>query len=207
MDVQADQGSVTAYPAVEARWKAQYAQIPLDVRSLRRPMTRCALEQCKGMCCYDGVYLHDDEPTRLQTLAAQETEFFQTIGLDLPARVVVESAWRGVIAGPKTAVKPANLSERVPGFPAHFANSACVFHLDDGRCGLQLLSLAHGKHPWFYKPTTCWLRPLMLLPGRRRCSPCPTQPRIRITMPITLAISASRSADGRWRVGGPPMRC
>lgn len=165
MDVQADHGSLTAYPAVESRWKAQYAQIPLDVGSFRRPLTRCALAQCQGMCCYDGVYLHDDEPPRLQALARQEAAFFRAIGLDLPAQVVVEAAWRGVIAGPKTAVKPASLAERVPGFPAHFANSACVFHLDDGRCGLQVLSLAHGKHPWFYKPTTCWLRPLMLSHG------------------------------------------
>ena len=46
------------------------------------------------------------------------------------------------------------------GFPDHFSDTACVFHLDDGRCGLQVLSVARGRHPWHYKPTGCWLHPL-----------------------------------------------
>lgn len=141
MEGQADQVSWTAYPEVEERWKVRFAQIPIDVRSFLRQIARCALEQCQGMCCYDGVYLNEEEAARIQALAEQEADFFRTIGLDLRARVVVDGEWRGVIAGKKTAVKPDNLSERVPGFPKHFGNMACVFHLNDGRCGLQLLSV------------------------------------------------------------------
>jgi hypothetical protein len=37
-----------------------------------------------------------------------------------------------------------------------------VFLLKDGRCGLQVLSEADGKHPWYYKPFTCWLQPIKL---------------------------------------------
>jgi hypothetical protein len=47
-------------------------------------------------------------------------------------------------------------------YPVHFNETACVFLLNDGRCGLQILSERDGKHPRYYKPFTCWLQPIKL---------------------------------------------
>ena len=151
---------LTAFPRTEARLRRLLAGARLDAASLQRPLHRCDLAACQGMCCYDGIYLEDDEAEVIIDLARREAAFFHDLGLNLPASVVVQGDWRGLMRGPKTAVRPDALSARVAGFPAHFNDTACVFHLPDGRCGLQLLSVARGKHPWHYKPSGCWLHPL-----------------------------------------------
>jgi hypothetical protein len=89
------------------------------------------------------------------------------MGIDLPAAVVEKSEWNGV-AGVKTAVRPFPFRSYVKNYPDHFNETACVFLLDDGRCGLQVLSIQEGKHPWFYKPFTCWLQPIKLTDGEVR---------------------------------------
>jgi hypothetical protein len=151
---------LTAFPKTEAFLRWMLADAPLDVASLARPIRRCRLEDCKGMCCYDGIYLDDEEARVLVKLARDEADFFRDLGLNLPAEVVVDGNWEGLVSGPKTAVAPWPAAEGVPGFPPHFHATACVFHLPDGRCGLQVLSTARGRHPWYFKPTGCWLHPL-----------------------------------------------
>jgi len=83
------------------------------------------------------------------------------MGLILPEKVVEKSEWNGVI-GTKTATRPFPFRSLVQDYPAHFNETACVFLLDDGRCGLQILSEQEGKHPWYFKPFTCWLQPIKL---------------------------------------------
>lgn len=161
--------SLTAFPEEERQMRQQLARAPLARASLRRPLPSCDLTHCRGMCCHDGVYVEDEAADVLEALAKQEAGFFASLGLDLPARVIVEGSWRrGLVQGKKTAVVPHSFSHTVPGFPAHFPDTACVFHVADGRCGLQVLSEARGRHKWYYKPIGCWLHPLTTSYGGRR---------------------------------------
>jgi hypothetical protein len=116
------------------------------------------------MCCYDGVYVDDSTAAVLRRVAREEAPFFRDLGLTLPPEVIVEGEWNGLVSGLKTAVVPRPFSAQVEGFPAHFEDTACAFLLPDGRCSLQVLSLARGRHPWYYKPTTCWLHPITIEP-------------------------------------------
>ena len=163
MPASADKPSLTAYPRTEAFLRRTLVTAPVHFDSLLRPLRRCDLEQCKGMCCYDGIYLSLEEADVVAQLARTEADFFHGIGLHLPRKVVVRSSWENLISGKKTAVAPWPVPQTVEGFPPHFHATACVFHLADGRCGLQALSEAHGRHPWHFKPTGCWLHPLTSL--------------------------------------------
>ena len=87
----------------------------------------------------------------------------------------MEGEWEGLVSGLKTAVVPRPFSAEVDGFPDHFEDTACVFLLPDGRCSLQALSLARGRHPWYYKPSTLLAAPHHHRAGDgRRRGPGPT---------------------------------
>src|SRR5438067_126581 len=152
--------SFTAFPQTEALLRERFADACVDAESLRRPLQRCDLAVCKGMCCHDVVYLEDDEAEVLRELAVREADFFAALGLRLPELVVIEGSFLGLVEGPKTATVPRAWRDRVPNYPPHFADTACCFLLQDGRCSLQVLSEARGKHRWHFKPTGCWLHPL-----------------------------------------------
>jgi hypothetical protein len=157
--------ALTAYPGTEVALRSTLATAPLDAPSFARPLARCSLAACRGMCCYDGVYVNDEEAEVIEEVVRQEAGFFSKLGLNLAERVIVDGEWEGQVSGKKTAVVPHAFASEVPHFPEHFKDTACVFHLDDGRCGLQVLSEARGHHPWYYKPFTCWLHPISLAPG------------------------------------------
>jgi hypothetical protein len=152
--------SRTAFPKAEAQLRHELAEAKLNVESLRRPLVRCDLNTCLGMCCHDGVYLSEDEAPVLADLVEREGDLFRALGLDLPCSPVVEGSFLGLVSGPKTATVPRVWTNRVEGYPAHFPDTACCFLLQDGRCSLQVLSETRGYHRWFYKPTGCWLHPL-----------------------------------------------
>jgi hypothetical protein len=157
--------ALTAYPQTEAALRRTLADALVDAPSFSRPLTRCSLAACKGMCCYDGVYVGDEAAAVITDVARREAAFFRGLGLDLPDEVIVDGEWEGLVAGRKTAVAPHPFSREVADFPAHFGDTACVFHLDDGRCALQVLSVERGHHPWYYKPFTCWQHPISIVPG------------------------------------------
>jgi hypothetical protein len=128
--------ALTAYPRTEASLRRELSSAPIHIASLQRLLRRCDLARCKGMCCYDGIYLSAEEATVISDLAMREARFFEDLGLSLPERVVVEGAWENLVSGMKTAVVGWSGSALVEGFPEHFRDTACVFHLRDGRCGL-----------------------------------------------------------------------
>ncbi len=154
--------SVTAYASDEEMLHARLAHGTVDVQSFRRPLSRCEISTCRGMCCYDGVYVSRESAAVIQRLADEHVDFFAGLGIDLPAHVIVEGEWQWKKGGLKTAVKPRVFSKSVEGYPAHFEDTACVFLAADGRCSLQLLSLHLGRHPWYYKPVKCWMHPITL---------------------------------------------
>lgn len=154
--------SITAYPETEAIAREMLAVAVVDVDSFQERLHHCALAQCHGMCCYDGVYIGQETAEVIEELVRVEAQFFAELGLDLPETVIVESEWKGKMFGKKTAVKPRPFSSYVDGFPSHFEDTACVFCMQDGRCALQVLSQSKGLHPWYYKPFPCWMHPLYI---------------------------------------------
>jgi hypothetical protein len=133
----------------------------IDYREFQRTISRCSLPTCRGTCCYDGASVDHETGAEIQKLANKRRSAFQAMGLNLPDQVVEPSEWNGV-RGTKTAVRAFPFRSLVSDYPAHFNETACVFLLDDGRCGLQILSEQEGRHPWYYKPFTCWLQPIKI---------------------------------------------
>jgi hypothetical protein len=161
-----ERDAVTAFSKSEVTIRKQYGEAPLDPAEFERKLTRCALS-CKGMCCYGGVSVNKDTAEVIQQLATERKSDFQQMGLDLPDTVVSPTEWHGVV-GNITAVKPRPFRSMVEDYPAHFDETACTFLMDDARCGLQVLSIKDGKHPWYYKPFSCWLLPIKLSNGEIR---------------------------------------
>ncbi len=154
--------SLTAYPEEEASLRRRLDGGSVDARSFQRRVARCEIATCRGMCCHDGVYLSRESAAAVERVAAEHARFFVGLGLRLPDRVIVEGAWPWKRGGLKTAVAPRPFSMVVPGYPAHFPDTACVFLTQDGRCSLQLLSLHLDRHPWYFKPVKCWMHPITL---------------------------------------------
>jgi len=162
MTAHEDGPALTAYPDDEALLRQRFAGGRVDAQSFRRPVARCEITVCRGMCCYDGVYVSPESAAVIERVAGTHADFFAGLGLRLPGRVIVEGEWRWKKGGLKTAVGPRAFSTTVAGFPPHFNDTACVFLTGDGRCSLQLLSQHLGRHPWYYKPVKCWMHPITL---------------------------------------------
>jgi hypothetical protein len=152
---------LTAFKSSLQALRENLASASIDPNEFQRRITRCSLDICRGMCCYDGASIDEETGAEIQKLATERRSDFTAMGLDLPSTVVEKKEWNGVM-GTKTAVRPFPFRSAVKGYPAHFNETACVFLLKDGRCGLQILSEQDGKHPWYYKPFTCWLQPIKL---------------------------------------------
>ncbi|MFT5465797.1 MAG: hypothetical protein ACI8UO_000893 [Verrucomicrobiales bacterium] len=140
------------------------AEVKLDHAALGRKIRGCDLGTCHGTCCHDGAYLNSDEAALIPKLVDEHRDFFEALGLDLPAKTVVRNRWRGY-SGLKTATRAEPMAERVFDYPNHFAQTQCVFLTSDAKCGLQALAADLGEQPWFYKPFTCWMHPLSIHEG------------------------------------------
>jgi hypothetical protein len=156
---------VTAFHKSEAALREKFGNVDLDPTEFQRKLTRCSLATCRGMCCYGGVAVDDDTAHVLQRLSTQRASDFRDMGLTLPELVVASTEWHDFV-GNITALKPFPFRLRVSEYPAHFDETACVFLLDDSRCGLQVLGERDGKHPWYYKPFSCWLLPIKIHDGQ-----------------------------------------
>jgi hypothetical protein len=157
-----DEASITAYPDDEASLRRRMNGGPVDTGSFQRLVARCEISTCRGMCCYDGVYVSPESAAVIEQVTTEHAGFFAGLDLRLPDRVTVEGDWPWKRGGLKTAVKHRAFSKTVNGFPPHFTDTACVFLTGDGRCSLQLLSVHLGRHPWYYKPMKCWMHPVTL---------------------------------------------
>lgn len=113
----------------------------IDHAAFEQPMKACQLASCRATCCHDGVILSEEEAEFL----AKSSDGVEK----------VDSQWR-------TKAKEASDSELADDFPAHFPKTRCVFLDDQHRCEWQLRSGREGKPPWFYKPISCWMHPLVL---------------------------------------------
>ena len=129
------------------------AQPPATKRKPSDPtkLAVCDLAKCEGICCTDGAFLLPEEEALIHKLVKKYPNHFP----QLPADYIADSEWEGNV-GRKTATYSYNYKNK----PAHFKHTRCAFTEADGKCGLQTLAVAHGKHKWDYKPMGCWLFPL-----------------------------------------------
>lgn len=154
--------ALTAYPQTAADVGAQVREARLDHAAFERPVKACALERCRATCCHDGVHLSAEEAAGIMDVLDAHAEELASFGIELGSEAVVE-----VGGGWKTAVRAALAGELADDFSAHFLRTRCVLLDAAGRCGLQRLAMAQGRHPWYYKPLTCWIHPLALRPMDR----------------------------------------
>lgn len=178
-----------AFPGTAAAARAAFAAVPVDAASFARPLTRCALRDCRGTCCTEGVTLNAEEAMVLRALLRREGDALRALAPAMPAEPIVTDPAADADAGDerdrdrpgdgarapaddwggdgddlpaRTALVPRRYHGVVHGYPAHFGDVACAFLMPDARCALQALAEARGHHPWHWKPLACWLHPIAL---------------------------------------------
>ena len=165
----------TAYTESARLLAEQLVGAEVDRVAFARRLKRCELERCRATCCHDGVVLGADEVRGIRDLVTREAARLRGYGWGTPPD---RRLFRDEVGGRvKTATRPAAAHELAEDFPPHFPKTRCVF-LDSGhRCVLQRLSVDAGRHPWFWKPLSCWMHPLVLRPaGSGRARPLLTVP-------------------------------
>jgi len=139
----------------------QIREAALDYPSFDLKMKVCQLAKCKATCCHDGVYLEADEMAVITEVIENHREQLATYGWE-EKEYLTPMGTRGTSVTLRVAE-----SDLPIGFPSHFPKTRCVF-LDSGhRCVLQRLAMDEGLHPWWWKPVSCWMHPLILQPGAR----------------------------------------
>lgn len=130
---------VSAYPKSIATLSRQLREAAVDYEAFEIPLPLCQLYECRATCCHDGV-----------VISAEEAEVLGKGVVELPD------------GRKKTRTVTAEATELAVNFPEHFPKTRCVFLDEKHRCKWQLKSVGEGKHPWFYKPISCWLHPLLV---------------------------------------------
>ena len=119
----------------------------------------CELAICRATCCHDGVRLSEGDAMAIKSLVSQNEDVFREYGVELDGGVVeIVEGGRGW----KTKAHGADESLLAKDFPKHFARTRCVFLDTQHRCALQRFSIDKGENPWFYKPFTCWIHPILI---------------------------------------------
>ena len=148
--------SFTAFPRLELELGRQVREARLDHEVFQRPLKVCDLTRCRATCCHDGVYLCDEEREGIDGALTGNADLLIKYGWS-------RSSWEESRDGRmKTRTIDADDSELGEGFPAHFPKTRCVFLDGEHRCVLQRLSVDRGHHPWWWKPVSCWLHPLLI---------------------------------------------
>lgn len=124
--------------------------------------------ECGAGCCRRGVQMLERDAQRIIAFIQAHPEHFGVLrgvpapfyrsevasGVHLYATEIVTDAGPGRhgVYGAERAGQIVSAEER--------KSARCVFLHPDGRCALQLASVALGHHKWAFKPTPCWLFPL-----------------------------------------------
>lgn len=139
-----------AFPEAQRELGRQIREAALDHEAFAMPLKVCELSSCRATCCHDGVFLD----------AEQESEIAAVIDR-LGKYGFAPDDWRERRDGrTKTATLGSN--DLAEDFPAHFPRTRCVFLDSQHRCVLQRLAVDEGRHPWWWKPISCWMHPLLL---------------------------------------------
>ncbi|MCU0794525.1 MAG: DUF3109 family protein [Akkermansiaceae bacterium] len=145
-----------AFSETKSDLASQVREAELDHDAFRMPLKVCDLGRCKATCCHDGAWLGSEEAAVILELIAEHREELMACGWQGGEGVIREGRrWR-------TAVVEAEDENLAEDFPRHFPRTRCGFLDHAHRCVLQKLALAQGRHPWWWKPVSCWLHPLLL---------------------------------------------
>ena len=156
-----------AYPVTLGELGVQVREAAVDHEAFARPLRVCELSRCRATCCHDGVVLGEEEATGIREEVEEHRGVLDAYG------------WSGGEGEPvvrmdgklRTATRRAEESELAEDFPAHFAKTRCVFLDPEHRCVLQRLATDTGNHPWFWKPVSCWLHPVIVQSASRGARP------------------------------------
>jgi len=153
--------SGTAYQKTVKVLRGQLREALIDHKAFDQEIRACELERCRATCCHDGVYLSPEEADGVKKLLVEYGDEFAGYGLTLPEEPIISvNDGRSV----KTATREAREGELAKDYPEHFPKTRCVFLDQQGRCGIQRLSVEKGRGKWFDKPLTCWIHPIVILP-------------------------------------------
>ena len=159
--------SVTAYKETAKVLAQQVREALLDHDAFAVKLKACELSRCRATCCHDGVYLSKEESDGVERLLADYGEKLSSYGLSLPSEPIISVRGGRSL---KTATRIAEPDELAKDYPLHFPRTRCVFLDREGRCGIQRLSMELGHLPWYDKPLTCWIHPIVILPESRQRS-------------------------------------
>ena len=100
--------------------------------------------KCHGICCYDGVYLSDEDIYKIdECIAKYPEEFINTDYLEI-------SNWKDYRGLKKT--KAVALINKREDYPKHFTQTRCFFQNEEtGLCKLLEVALKYGEDKWKYK--------------------------------------------------------
>ena len=155
---------VTAYSKTASMLAVQLREAIVDHSAFERMIKPCELVRCRATCCHDGVYLSGEEADAIGEMVQDHGAELAAYGLDLPEAPLIHLRGGKAI---KTATRAAQQGELAEDYPAHFPRTRCVFLDQQGRCGIQMLSLEQGRDAWYDKPLTCWIHPIVILPANR----------------------------------------
>ena len=122
----------------------QLGEAAVDHRAFEQALPHCELTRCRATCCHDGVVLSEEEADVLRSLGGDD------------GVIVREDGQLG------TKVISARSEQLGEDYPDNFPQTRCVFLDEEHRCKWQLKAVEEGKHPWFYKPISCWLHPVLI---------------------------------------------
>ncbi|BCX47367.1 DUF3109 domain-containing protein [Haloferula helveola] len=143
----------TAFADLELELGRQVREAALDHEAFSMPLKVCELASCRATCCHDGVFLDREQASVIGGIV--ESGQLTRYGFH-------RSYWSEQAGGRvKTSTVEASAAELADGFPAHFPRTRCVFLDAEHRCVLQRLAMDSGMHPWWWKPVSCWMHPLL----------------------------------------------
>jgi hypothetical protein len=184
------------------QWPDMYSDATVAAEDFERPLMVCDIAACRGMCCYDGVYVEAEVREALEELVAERGNELVALGASADGPWFVEGEFQGRVLGIKTATRAFDFRSIVRGFPSHFNQTICAFNDGQGYCTLQTLAMKDGRHPWDYKPPACWMHPLELNPMQIALCNEENDPNIFPEYPGY----ASRTMCGRTNCCGAPAR-
>lgn len=168
---------VSAFPRSLKTLAQQLREAAVDHEAFEIPLPLCQLHECRATCCHDGVVISEEE-----------------------AAVLGEGVIELGDGRKKTQTVPASDEQLAQNFPSHFPKTRCVFLDDQHRCQWQLKSVEEGKHPWFYKPISCWMHPLLVSERDGR-------PVLTIRHPENDETNfAAQTPCGKWTADSDPAR-
>lgn len=115
--------------------------------------------KCRGLCCYDGVYLNEDDIKKIDECLNKYPDYFED------KDYLEISTWKDYSGQKKT--KAVKLKEYREDYPKHFEQTRCFFQDEEtGKCLLQKVALENNEDGWAYKPFTCCTFPLRKRDGK-----------------------------------------